>query len=97
MRLIKIVLLMTLFTTHLSFAAPAPSSKQCEPIANACLYAKFSEKNTTGKNFWYDCMRPILLGKSVKDVNVDPKDVTACRTFKIMDLQNLLKELQEVN
>ena len=47
--------------------------------------------------FWYDCMKPILLGKPVKGISVNPKEVKACRTFKIMDLQQFLNELQQSN
>lgn len=72
-----------------------PASSDCEMIAKACLDAGYSEKGKDGKAFWYDCMKPILLGKAVDGVNIDQKNVVACRQFKIMDLQNLLKELQQ--
>src|SRR6185437_5489415 len=75
------------------FAHDALSSKNCDPIANACLKAGFSESGTYGKSVWYDCMKPILLGRNVTDVTVDSVDVHACRQFKIEDLKELLKDL----
>lgn len=67
----------------------------CKVIANACKAAGF-ERKSAGKQFWTDCMKPILLGKNVNGVKVDAEQVKSCRMKKIDELQKELKELQDV-
>jgi hypothetical protein len=93
------ILLVSLFIAQQSVADTVMNKtapKQCDMIADACLKAGFSEAGKEGKAIWYDCMKPILLGKSVANVSVGSKDVAICRKFKIADLQDLLKELSNV-
>ena len=68
--------------------------QQCETISDACLKAGYVRAGDPGKMFWHDCMKPILLDKTVAGVTVDSKDVVACRQFKIKNLQAQVKQLQ---
>ena len=70
--------------------------KPCENIVNVCVNAGYTRANKQGKTFWGDCMKPVLLGKSIVGVNVDAKDAVACREFKITKLKAELQELQQV-
>jgi hypothetical protein len=67
----------------------------CLPIVNACKAAGYG-RHKEDKNFWLNCMKPILLGQSVKDVNVTSDQVKTCRKSKIHQLQNELKNLRDV-
>lgn len=68
--------------------------KECSNIAKACLAAGYSRHAGTGKLFWVDCMKPLLLGQSVSGVTVSNSDISSCKTFKINKMKNELKELQ---
>lgn len=70
--------------------------KACTPIVKACLDAGYVRDGADGKQFWKDCMKPTVLGKSVTDVKVDAKDVKACRTDKIKQLKVELDEMKTV-
>ncbi len=72
----------------------AIQSKPCAMIASACSKAGFSENGH--KKFWFNCMKPVLLGKTVKGVTVDPAVIKACRTNKIGEHQKELLQLQKV-
>lgn len=72
------------------------SSKDCGMVAKACLHAGYAEKHNAKKKFWMDCMKPLLLGKTVKDVTIDAAIIKACRTDKINDLKQELNELENV-
>jgi hypothetical protein len=107
MRKYTISVLVALLITLQSFAASTLSSvtssdddlslKQCETVAKACLSAGFERSGAPGKAFWHDCMKPALLGQTVTGVNIDSKDVVACRKFKIAKMQKELKELQQAH
>ncbi len=71
------------------------SYQSCRTIVKACLNVGFA-KEAKGRNFWIDCMKPLLLGKKVKDISIDEKEVTACRKFKIEKMKKELKELENV-
>lgn len=60
---------------------------ECKSIVVACKKAGFD-----GSAFWFKCMKPVLLGKSVKGISVDANDIKVCKEFKIKMLK---KELQE--
>lgn len=68
-------------------------SKPCATIAKTCLAAGFSRTEVAGKQFWHDCMKPVLLGQSVSGVTIAPADAQSCRAQKI---QNMTKELQDL-
>lgn len=87
-----IVLLLSILATQQVFA----DSKPCATIADACQAAGYVRPATLGKKFWIDCMKPVLLGKTVANVTLDPSVVKACRTNKIVEMQKELKELQSV-
>lgn len=71
------------------------TSKQCELIATACTSAGFVRMGPTGKGFWLDCMKPILMGQTVVGVTVNASDVSACRLYRINKLQTELRDLQQ--
>lgn len=94
--------IIALFITQQSFANTAASTntddmtvKQCEIIAKACLKAGYFKKSE-GKAFWKDCMKPVLLGKTVSGVKIDAGDVSTCRQSKISKMQSELEQLQQV-
>lgn len=77
-------------------AASSPVAA-CENISNACLTAGFTRAGAENKDFWLNCMKPILLGQSISGVAVDGTIVKACRHEKIKQLKVELKELKGVS
>ncbi len=69
-------------------------SKPCASIAKACMDAGYSQ-GSTDKRFWKDCMKPVILGQSVKDVNIDSDTVKMCRADKIAQMKKELEELKK--
>lgn len=69
-------------------------SNECHKIAKACIAAGYTRHSSSGKLFWKDCMKPILLGQTVSGVTVSSSDVTTCKSLKIKKMQNELNELQ---
>jgi hypothetical protein len=72
-------------------------TKPCATIAHACVAAGFSERKTADKQFWQNCMRPILLGQTVQNVTVDSATVKACRANKIDSLKKELIALEKAS
>ncbi|MDR3492405.1 MAG: hypothetical protein P4M12_10265 [Gammaproteobacteria bacterium] len=70
------------------------TSKSCATVADACAKAGFERNGTTGKQFWKDCMKPLILAQTVQGVTVDPVVVKACRTDKVLELKKELIEFQ---
>jgi len=101
MRILHIVLmLVAILTSPVIFAQDqdtSSSSKPCETIVNTCLKAGYLRTETPNKQFWLDCMKPLILGKTVQDVTVDSATIKACRTDKINDLKLELKEFQKAS
>ncbi len=87
-----------LFLANNSFAFDKndPAFKKCSIIVDACKNAGFNSDDDSNKSFWFGCMKPVLLGQSVKDVNVDAKDVKECRKAKITKMEKELEELKAV-
>lgn len=102
MRTFRLITLLaaTLFIQP-AFASPGEDSatitKSCDTIANACLNAGYTRSDTPDKQFWLNCMRPIILGKTVQGVDIDKATAKRCRTDKIAELKNELKEFQKVS
>ena len=71
-------------------------SKSCAMIAKACKKAGFQHSSATEK-FWKDCMKPVILGQTVKSVKIDADTVKNCRSDKINQLQKELNEFQNSN
>jgi len=97
-----------LFTTQIVFAhgAMKGKNKDCDAVAQACLNAGFGKHEVTdkdqadkndGQKFWKDCMKPVLLGQSVKNVKVDADTAKACRTYKIEKMKKELNEFEQVS
>jgi len=80
-----------------SSSASDLSSKQCEGIAKACKSAGYTREGaSSGKQFWADCMKPILLGQTVAGVSITADDATACRQQKVENMKKELEQLQQV-
>jgi len=71
-------------------------SKACMKIVDACKKAGYERKESGDKRFWQDCMKPVMMGKTVKDVNVDSDTIKQCRSDKISELQKKVTELKNV-
>ena len=84
-----ITLLLSLFVSQSVFAM---DNKPCKNVAQACRAAGFDKSN----KFWSNCMKPVILGKTVKGVNLDPTIVKECRTNKIERMKKELQELESV-
>lgn len=96
----KILMLIAILATQQVFADVSgmmgDEDKPCMTIAKACLSAGFVETRSTDKGIWHDCMKPIILGKTVSGVTVDPAVVKTCRAHKIEKMKMELKELEKV-
>ena len=71
------------------------NEKPCATIVKSCLDAGYTRDAADGKQFWKDCMKPLVLGKTVSGITVDAKDVKACRSAKIIKLKQELSELKK--
>ncbi|MBV8801637.1 MAG: hypothetical protein JO131_01485 [Gammaproteobacteria bacterium] len=78
-----------------NMSTTAAKDSPCASIATACSTAGFIRTDVAGKQFWQDCMKPVILGKLVPGVTVDTATVQACRMSKIEELKSELKELQD--
>lgn len=98
---IAFLLAAVIFSAQSVFAdqdmSPLSRSKSCSTIAHACVNAGFGRAKVTGKQFWQDCMNPILLGQAVQGVTIDAAMVKICRADKISQLQNELTALQKAS
>ena len=83
--------LVALFLSQSVFA-DMDDSKPCKNVAQACRTAGFDK----GKQFWKGCMKPLLLGQTVKGVTIDPKVIAACRSDKINKMKKELNDLENV-
>ncbi len=98
------LILMAMFSMQSVFAqdqgmmpSDAAEGKPCATIAKACLDAGFVRMATQGKQFWHDCMKPLILGQTVSGVTVDPSVVQTCRANKIDQLKKELDEFQKAS
>jgi hypothetical protein len=71
------------------------SNKDCETISQACLVAGFVQGDSPDKGIWKDCMKPIILGKTVSNVTIDPAVAKACRLKKIEKDKAEIEEFQK--
>lgn len=94
----KKLVLATLVGLMVSGSALAMPSDvdSCKVIAKACSKAGFKRKEGSGKEFWTNCMKPVIMGQSVKGINIPADQIKACRDAKIAAMQEELKELQTV-
>ena len=84
-------------TTTTTTSTTADTLKQCQIVAKACTDAGFIKGGARGKTFWRDCMKPLVLGKTVAGVTADPLDIKACRQIKIQHLEKKLNDLNAVS
>lgn len=92
--LASVVLMQSVFADD---AMTSSGSKPCAVIAKTCLNAGFSRKGNDNKKFWSDCMKPIILGKAVKGINVDSVTIKSCRIDKINALKKELNEFKNAS
>lgn len=87
-----------LFSSQSLFAfGSMMESKSCAAVAKACLDAGFQrgDKSPT-KKFYFDCMKPLLLGQKVSGVTVDAATVNSCRSEKINEMKKELSDFEKV-
>jgi hypothetical protein len=91
-----LLILAAIFFTSSVFAEDDMNLKSCAPIVKMCLGAGYTHNGSHGKQFWEDCMKPLLLGKTVSGVIVDAKEVKTCRDHKIEKLKQELSQFEAV-
>lgn len=89
------ILLASLMATQIAMAM-GMESKPCGDIAKACVKAGYLKKSDDGKSFWLSCMKPVILGQSVKGIKVDATTVSSCRSDKITQLKQDLNDFESV-
>lgn len=89
-RVYLISLFLSLFVSQTVFAEM--DSKPCKNVAQSCRAAGYDKSN----KFWTNCMKPLLLGQTVKGVNLDPKVIKVCRDNKIERMKKELQQLESV-
>jgi len=72
-------------------------SASCEIVAKSCVKAGFVRGESANKKLWQDCMKPLLMNKTVAGVTVDPATVNTCRTNKIDKMKQELQEFQSIS
>jgi hypothetical protein len=90
-KIYPLFVLVSLFLSQSVFA-DMDDSKPCKNVAQACRAAGFDKSN----HFWKNCMKPLLLGQTVKGVTIDPKIIAACRTDKINKMKKEMNDLENV-
>ena len=59
------------------------AKKPCAAVMHACAAAGYTRSKTGNKRIGQDCMKPIIMGKTVQGVTVDASAVKACREAKL--------------
>jgi len=97
-KLSTIILLSASFLTQHAMAdmSSMTNNNPCVTIVKACLDGGYTRDDSSQKEFWQGCMKPLLLGKTVDSVTVDPAVIKSCRTMKIEEMKKELKELQAI-
>jgi hypothetical protein len=88
--ILSVFLAQSVFANNMS--SHYSDSRSCMTVAHACQSAKYTARN----GFWFGCMKPVILGKTVRGVNVDPAAVKMCRSDKIAMMKKELAELESV-
>lgn len=96
MRKISLVLTLAAVVSSVAFAHDPNHGKACDTVAKACMKAGYTRAESATKGIWDNCMKPLMLGQTVKGVNVDSATTETCRTDRIAEIQQELKELQDV-
>jgi hypothetical protein len=71
-------------------------NKSCAAIAKACTDAGYVRGDSSDKKFWMECMKPVVMGKTVKDVKIDASTAKDCRMHKIEEMKKEIKEMESV-
>ena len=72
----------------------ASADKACDPIVKACKAAGYTRDAKAGHTFWKDCMKHVLLGKSVDGVKLDAAEVNTCKEFKLKKMHKEMEQLK---
>jgi len=70
--------------------------RPCAALAKVCLTAGYTRSDEQGKRFWFDCMKPLLLGQTVKGTSATANEIKICRMEKIKAMKADLKALENV-
>jgi hypothetical protein len=98
MRKILCVLIAGILSAQFAFADDMEmNSKACGKIAKACSDAGYTRDKDSDKRFWFDCMKPTILGKTVTGVTVDSAVVKTCLKDKVEKLKKELKEFEKAS
>lgn len=94
----KICLLSAVFLIQPAFAHDDDEGldKSCANIAKACVDAGYKRSSDENKKFWHDCLKPVLMGKTVEGVKIDAAEVKACRSSKIEKMKHEIKEFEGI-
>lgn len=94
-----ILIIASLFFAQFTFACGDSGmhseGRACGMIANACMKAGYTREENGHKQFWQDCMKPVILGHKVSGVNVDHRMSQDCRAHKVRELKRELREFGE--
>ena len=97
MRILYVLVVMWSFILSAKvFADDMPNSKSCGIIAKVCKKAGYTKGHNTEKQFWKDCMKPVIMGQRVSGTHVDAEISKDCRVDKIAELKSELNELESV-
>lgn len=89
---IYLMSLFILLTISQSVFANLDGRNSCKHLAHSCRAAGFDKSN----KFWSNCMKPVLMGKTIKGVSIDKKVADACRANKIEKMKKEINELESV-
>ena len=89
------LIIVTLILSQSLFARDI--SKSCRDVAKACTDAGYTKDSDSNKEFWHNCMKPILLKKKIDGVTLDEDTIKTCRSDKIKQLKNDLDELKKAD
>lgn len=97
MRKIHIALASMAMLLSSSVFADHMDSKACMSVVDSCKKAGYVKEDKGDKRFWQDCMKPVVMGKTVKGVDVSMDTVKQCRKDKIVELKKKLQEFESVS
>jgi hypothetical protein len=80
------LLIIGLIASQISFAQG--NNRPCMNIAAACESAGYRINDTSGKDIWRNCVKPLMAGQTVPGVTIDPSDMQACKDRKAQRKQH---------
>lgn len=84
------------FTANAQPDEAPPKSGPCKKIHEACESAGFAKgKHKEGKGIMWDCMKPLMDGKTVEGVSVTAEDLEACKAAKGQRMQKKMDRMEK--